>query len=531
MSPQVTLNANPSLLCYETWWWDLLPFAIVALAAYGIGIPLGLGWWLRRNKDNIAEPVFAERYGSMYSVYTTGHPYWESVVMAEKLVIAVIGILLAGFVSLQLTLLGMVFTATLVSYGARNPYQRREDNELHYILRWCSIATLGAAQAYHGNDIPSDGIRAAIDVVSIVLIVGGAAIIFARVLLDLVKIRESNKIPVRDDLQDMIRGMLTPQGGSAMIQWLRSMGTDSALWQSRVRRVLSSIWDGSMALRHATRRRSTRLASASSSGQVVKVKLSDDNGFIEDGAGSGRSGTAASGELSDALPDPLCDPIVSLYCGDVWQARMVPFVRQWLVSTLSVQEHSPRQGDAEALDIVKEMLRCFSAFASSSASGGAGLDGGRSGGDFDSSALHGTASLSTADRLIGALFARDIASLGSSGELQGEYLSRSKLAASPGWIQALHRLHAVAWARSHDESLKGGRTESMMNVPTSSTGNDRGGQREDPRHNPDMTVEVEMVELEKRDGGGVRMDQYDLPPPPPPSPPPTPPPVYEATQL
>jgi hypothetical protein len=266
MSPQVTLNANPSLLCYETWWWDLLPFAIVALAAYGIGIPLGLGWWLRRNKDNIAEPVFAERYGSMYSVYTTGHPYWESVVMAEKLVIAVIGILLAGFVSLQLTLLGMVFTATLVSYGARNPYQRREDNELHYILRWCSIATLGAAQAYHGNDIPSDGIRAAIDVVSIVLIVGGAAIIFARVLLDLVKIRESNKIPVRDDLQDMIRGMLTPQGGSAMIQWLRSMGTDSALWQSRVRRVLSSIWDGSMALRHATRRRSTRLASASSSG-------------------------------------------------------------------------------------------------------------------------------------------------------------------------------------------------------------------------------------------------------------------------
>jgi hypothetical protein len=518
MSLQVTLNANPSLLCYETWWWDLLPFAIAALTAYGIGIPLGLGWWLRRNKDNIAEPVFAERYGSMYGAYTLGHPYWESVVMAEKLVIAVIGILMAGFVSLQLTLLGMVFTATLVSYGARNPFQRREDNELHYVLRCCSIATLGAAQAYHGNDIPSDSIRAAIDVVSIALIAGGALVIFTRIVLDLAKIRRENKIPIRDDLDGMIRGMFTPQGGNAMLQWLRSLGADSALWQSRLRRVLSSIWDGSMALRHATRQRSTRLVNASALSRV-KVKRPGDSP-IEDGTGgSSHVGTEADGvggtvgNGTDAQPDPLCDPLVSVYCGEVWQARMVPFVRQWLVGAISAQDHDSDQDDTEALGVVQEMLRCFSAFTGSEVL----TSDDRS---PKPPPVQDPASLSVADRLIGTLFARDVASLGSIGAAHGESISRAQLAASQPWIQALHKLHVVGWAYSPDEDLKTDRTVSVT-VPSPS-GHDRGKEREVRQRHSDVTVEVEMVELGRGDGGGgdasATAGQGEHPPPPPPPP-------------
>jgi hypothetical protein len=59
------------------------------------------------------------------------------------------------------------------------------------------------------------------------------------------------------------------------------------------------------------------------------------------------------------------------------------------------------------MGVAREMLRCFSAFASSSVLSNSGP-----GGDREPPVLPDAASTAAADRLIGALFARDIASLG-----------------------------------------------------------------------------------------------------------------------
>jgi hypothetical protein len=81
------------------------------------------------------------------------------VVMLEKAVIALIGMILTGFVSLQLAMLGVLFTVTIVVSKGRYPYVRNEDNRLQEVLRWCSLVVLSAGHTLHTDDFPNDTVR------------------------------------------------------------------------------------------------------------------------------------------------------------------------------------------------------------------------------------------------------------------------------------------------------------------------------------------------------------------------------------
>ena len=87
------LLADPSLKCGDKWWKSLLPYAILGILGYVIGIPLGLFCWLRAHRLRLSEPEFVERYGGLFSSYVPGLPYWESFVMVEKILIAATGTL------------------------------------------------------------------------------------------------------------------------------------------------------------------------------------------------------------------------------------------------------------------------------------------------------------------------------------------------------------------------------------------------------------------------------------------------------
>jgi hypothetical protein len=130
-----TLVADPSRLCFEGWWKQLVPFAVAGIVVYILGIPLTVLWWLRRNRSNLTDPDFVERYGGLYSSYSPSLSHWEPIVMAEKVLIAAIGLLLSGFVMLQVMLLQVVFVVTLSLYQSYSPYVRGKDNRLHAILR------------------------------------------------------------------------------------------------------------------------------------------------------------------------------------------------------------------------------------------------------------------------------------------------------------------------------------------------------------------------------------------------------------
>jgi hypothetical protein len=307
-----TLNADPSLVCFESWWWVLFGPAVAALVVYGLGIPLGVGLWLRWRVADIAEPGFAERYGSLYGNYVAEHPYWESVVMAEKALIAVVAVLFSGFVSLQLAVLGIVFTASLLVHAERKPLIRREDNNLQATLRWCSILILTAAQAFHSGDFPSDAVRTLIEYATVAVIVLALAIVFVRVVVDVATIYRESKVAISPHVMELASAMFSPQGVSRVVAWLRALGRDSAVFQARMVRGLQAVHAASMDHRHATRRRSTRSRSA-------KLPRGDD-----DGGDTPREGKRDYG------PDPEQDALVETFFGGVWQSRMVPFVREWL---------------------------------------------------------------------------------------------------------------------------------------------------------------------------------------------------------
>lgn len=83
-----TLMVDPSKLCFEPWWDAMAPIAAIGIAVYAIGIPVLLMWWLKRNRHNLSDATFEERYGGLYATFVPHLAHWEAVVMLEKLLVA-----------------------------------------------------------------------------------------------------------------------------------------------------------------------------------------------------------------------------------------------------------------------------------------------------------------------------------------------------------------------------------------------------------------------------------------------------------
>jgi hypothetical protein len=299
----VALVADPSLICYEAWWWRLFPVSVVALLIYGLGIPLTLGWWLRRSKDRLTEPEFALRYGALYAAYKLEHPYWESVVMLEKAVIALIGMILTGFVSLQLAMLGVLFTVTIVVSKGRDPYVRKEDNRLQEVLRWCSLVVLSAGHTFHTDDFPNDTVRSILTVTAITCIAVGTAVVLAHVARDLWKVRRAQKVTLPTEFVSLMGDLFSPQGIAVASRWFQLCADDyRERWLERVNEALVSLRD----------------AAKKDPGSVRPVDEHRDDTF--------EPNTHVPCTDNEAL-------LIQSYSSQLWQTRVVPAVRAWLFAT------------------------------------------------------------------------------------------------------------------------------------------------------------------------------------------------------
>jgi hypothetical protein len=88
-APQSYLVANTFEKCYEGT--HLLVVAIAGvpvLVLLCVGFPIGLVWFLRRHRNDLAKPKFSEKWGFLYTTYTRDHPYWEAVVMLRKMALS-----------------------------------------------------------------------------------------------------------------------------------------------------------------------------------------------------------------------------------------------------------------------------------------------------------------------------------------------------------------------------------------------------------------------------------------------------------
>jgi alpha-tubulin suppressor-like RCC1 family protein len=221
---EAALVADPSRICYRDWWWRLFPCALAAILVYGLGIPVAIVVLMRRNAHRTSDPGFAARYGSLYAAYRAHLPWWEAVVMIEKSAIALSGMLLAGFVSVQLAVLGMVFSLTLVLYNEFQPFVRAEDNRLRAILRWSCLAIVAAGHAFHTNDFPNDSTRRVAVGFAVAIIITGTTAVTASVARNLARIYREHRIAVDSDLAALLDAIVSPQGKRKTVRFLRVCG-------------------------------------------------------------------------------------------------------------------------------------------------------------------------------------------------------------------------------------------------------------------------------------------------------------------
>jgi hypothetical protein len=316
-----SLVADPSKLCFAPWWKVVAPFAAVGIAVYVIGIPVTLFWWLRRNRNRLSDPHFVERYGGLYSSYVPGLPHWEALVMVEKIAVAAVGLLMNGFVVLQIIFLQLIFVVTLSVYQAKTPYVRGKDNLLHAQLRWCSLLVLCAGMVFKMNDFPGPEARRAIEIIALVLIVAGTAIVVSSVAWNLWRIRQSLRVEISEELERTFT-LFSPHGRMVLTRWLRKASdrTQDGL-QTKLQHVLQSV---------------KRLCDA------VKPPARDPS--------SKKSPRAMDEDVPFVADDPVSDAIVATFCSGTFRDDLIPIVRTWV--DLQSQA-SPAQ--------LRSFAECFSA--------------------------------------------------------------------------------------------------------------------------------------------------------------------------
>lgn len=243
-----TLVADPSLECSGGWWRVIIVPASLGVALYIFGLPCLLLWWIQRNRGNLSDPGFAERYGSLYSSYTPDLSYWESVVMAEKVSIAVVGLFFSAYPMFQLVVLQIGFVSALLVYQVKAPYLRNKDNLLHAMLRGCALAVLFAGSLLKANQFTSGWASRAVEVLALVFIFSGTLVVVWSVGQDVLLIRRAKRVSLIHGIVSRF-DLLTVHGRSMVARWLQSAGGDSDDLQRRFASTLELVHQRSDSLR------------------------------------------------------------------------------------------------------------------------------------------------------------------------------------------------------------------------------------------------------------------------------------------
>ncbi|KAJ5074406.1 hypothetical protein M0811_01036 [Anaeramoeba ignava] len=91
-----TLDADPSHLCYRSWWYSVLPWAIIFFILYVVGIPVVLFTVLILQSRKLEEKFFDLRFGLLCARYTRRWFFWEFFIMSRKLLLTIFQLFLSS---------------------------------------------------------------------------------------------------------------------------------------------------------------------------------------------------------------------------------------------------------------------------------------------------------------------------------------------------------------------------------------------------------------------------------------------------
>ena len=103
--------------------------------------PLALGWWVRRNRDNLADEMPMRRFGFLYRGYRLdAYPWWGCVSLLGKVAVSAIVVFLDRELVQMVTAL-MVFSVLLFLQMAAKPFKTAMLNNLQVLAYATLVVT------------------------------------------------------------------------------------------------------------------------------------------------------------------------------------------------------------------------------------------------------------------------------------------------------------------------------------------------------------------------------------------------------
>jgi len=206
-----TLDADPSIICWEGTHLHLLPIGAVGILLYTIGVPLVLSVQVYRHRDELSSPKFASRYGCFYREFytkqleceaeqkkaaskeeeeeeevsdwnfSTGNMYmWELTVMARKLAFN-ITLYFTRYATVNSVFAQMILIASLTYHMLMQPYINSYYDYYDSVLLFTLISVLFCGQVIY-KDEGTGGITKGYEAM-LALLLGVAALLIVLFLL------------------------------------------------------------------------------------------------------------------------------------------------------------------------------------------------------------------------------------------------------------------------------------------------------------------------------------------------------------
>jgi len=128
-----TLLSNPTFQCFKTDWLNLFPVFLFGVALYVVGIPLSIGYFLRKYRNALDTDRIYSLFGMLYIRYKQPMYFWELIIIARKLGIVVIKAITVS-VTIQASLCLVLMAAFAGIQMKARPYLTTRHNMAEFVL-------------------------------------------------------------------------------------------------------------------------------------------------------------------------------------------------------------------------------------------------------------------------------------------------------------------------------------------------------------------------------------------------------------
>lgn len=159
--------------------------AVPGLVLLGLGVPLLSAWLLMSNKHQLKEDQFATKFSFLYAEYSTRQCFWESILMARKLLLLLVTICLGmapggdtavALLQCQTAVLLLMLFLALQQWIL--PFRRTLLNRLETICLLATALTFGLLMFLPTRTGSEDRGQSGVAVLVLVVVVNGAAVLY-----------------------------------------------------------------------------------------------------------------------------------------------------------------------------------------------------------------------------------------------------------------------------------------------------------------------------------------------------------------